>query len=244
MISSDSPVAVVTGAGRGVGRAVALGLARRGYRLTLAARSREELEQTRHLSGLVPADSLIVLIDLADIDAPANLVETALDRYGRLDLLVNNAGWAPPRRALIKVTDDEQDRMIATNLRAPIALSRLAARHMIRHGGGTLINIASVAARTSPAGEAIYAATKAGLVAFTHASFAELREHNVRVSVVLPGLTDTALIPKNKLLERGLMLSPDDVAGAVFQILDSPPNSCPLELTVVPQRNPERRAAT
>lgn len=243
MAPSDSPAALVTGAGRGVGRAVALGLGHRGFQLTIASRSREELEETRRLSGLSPAQCLIVLIDLADIDAPSNLIETALDRYGRLDLLVNNAGWAPPRRPLVKITQVEQDRMIAVNLRAPIELCRLAADHMQRRGGGKIINVASLAARTNPAGETIYAATKAGLVAFTHACFAELRERNVGVSVVLPGLTDTAFIPANKRLERGLMLKPDDVAQAMLQIVDSPTDICPLELTVVPQRNPERGTA-
>ena len=132
--AENEEVALVTGASRGIGRAVAIELARRGYRLCLAARSREQLEQTRQLTELAPADSLIVLLDLAEEDSPQALIETALDHFGRLDVLINNAGWAPPRSALIKTSSADQDRMIAVNLRAPIALSRLAASRMVEQG--------------------------------------------------------------------------------------------------------------
>ena len=129
---NEARVAIVTGAGRGIGRAVALELARAGYSLCLAARSREELEETRSQSGLPPERALIVLVDLASEDAPDLLVGAALDCYGRIDVLVNNAGWAPPRTPLLKMRPGDVDRMIAVNLRAPIALTRLAAVAMIR----------------------------------------------------------------------------------------------------------------
>ncbi len=93
-------VALITGAGRGIGRAVALELAHEGYKLCLAARTRDQLEQTRALSGLKAPESLIVLMDLAEAEAPAALIETTLAHYGRIDVLINNAGWAPPRRPL------------------------------------------------------------------------------------------------------------------------------------------------
>lgn len=240
MNASDRGVAVVTGAGRGIGRATAVELARSGYRLCIAARTREELEQTRAASGLAPADALIVLIDLAEDDAPAALVETTLDRYGRLDVLVNNAGWAPARLPLVKVSGAEQDRMLAVNLRAPIALTRLAAAQMLKQSGGTIINVASTAGLRSPAMEAIYAAAKAGLIAFSRACFAELRQGGVRVCVVIPGLVDTGLIPPNKHLDRTLMLKPEDIARAVCHILEAPQATCPVEIVLEPARNPER----
>jgi short-subunit dehydrogenase len=206
-------VALVTGAGRGIGRAVALALTHRGYALCLAARTREELEETRRLSGLAPERSLIVLIDLAGEDSPDSLVTTAIGHFGRLDVLVNNAGWAPARTALHKLSTADQDRMLAVNLRAPIALTRLAIEQMTAQKGGTIVNIASPAGRTAPAFETIYAATKAGLIAFSHACFAELRHSAIRVAVVIPGLVDTALIPHNKRLDRARMLSADQVAA-------------------------------
>jgi 3-oxoacyl-[acyl-carrier protein] reductase len=233
-------IAVVTGAGRGIGRAIALVLAREGYSLCIAARTREELEQTRKMTGLSPERSLIVLVDLADPEGPENLFNAALECFGRIDVLVNNAGFAPPRTPLERLSAADQDRMLAVNLRAPIALARMAAVRMARQGGGAIVNIASAAARTTAPGEAVYAATKAGLVAFTRASFAELREREIKVSVIVPGLVDTPLIPANKRLNRGLMLSAEDVAAAVMHVVKSPPHVCPVEIAVEPQRNPER----
>jgi len=240
MTQTDRPVAVITGAGRGIGRAVALELARSGYRLCLAARTREELEQTRAQCRLAPADSLIVLLDLVEGEAPAALIDAALDLYGGIDVLVNNAGLAPPRRLLIKTSEAELDRMLAVNLRAPIALTRLAAAEMAKRGGGAIVSIASSAGLRTPALEAVYAAAKAGLIAFSRACFNELRESGVRVSVIIPGLVDTALIPPNKRLDRALMLKPADVARVVSQIVTAPLETCPVEVILEPSRNPER----
>jgi NAD(P)-dependent dehydrogenase (short-subunit alcohol dehydrogenase family) len=234
------PVAIVTGAGRGIGRAIALALASEGYSLCIASRTREELEETRRLTGLPPERALIVLIDLNDDESGEAVVETTLDLFGRLDVLVNNAGWAPPRTMITKMRPSDVEQIIAVNLRAPIAFTKMAAISMVECGGGAIINIASSAARNLAAGEAVYAAAKAGLIAFTHAAFAELGDQGVKVAVVIPGLVDTALIPNNKRLDRELMLTPDDVAAAVVDIVKSPARVCPIEITLHPQRRPER----
>ena len=237
----DEPrVAIVTGAGRGIGRAVALELAREGYSLCLAARSRDELEETRSQSGLPLERSLIVLVDLATEDGPEHLIGAALDCYGRIDVLVNNAGWAPPRTPLLKMRPDDIDRMIALNLRAPITLTRLAAAAMTPRGAGTIVNVASSAAIKAPAGEAVYAATKSALIAFSRAAFHELRQSGLKLAVIVPGLVDTALIPNNKRLDRAAMLSTADVARAVMQIVNSPTGACAVEVTLEPQLDPER----
>jgi short-subunit dehydrogenase len=233
-------VALITGAGRGIGRATALALAREGYALCLAARSFEELEETRRLTGLEPARSLIVLTDLAGQESPQELFDAALEHFGQIDVLVNNAGWAPPRTPLVKTSTAAQDRILAVNLRAPIALARLAAAPMVKNGGGAIVNIASAAARSAPAGEAVYTAAKAGLIAFSRAAFAELRSGGVKITVIIPGLVDTALIPHNKHLDRVLMLAAEDVAEAVTSVLRTPARACPVEIVLEPQRNPER----
>ena len=237
---AEQRVALVTGAGRGIGRATALALAREGFALCLAARSFDELEETRRLSGLDPARSLIVLIDLAGEDSPQTLFEAAREHFGHIDVLVNNAGWAPPRAPLVKLDAAAQDRILAVNLRAPIALARLAAARMAKGGGGAIVNVASAAARHAPAGEAVYAAAKAGLIAFSRAAFAELRPSGVKLSVIIPGLVDTALIPNSKRLDRSLMLAAADVAEAVMSVVRAPARACPLEIVLEPQRNPER----
>jgi NAD(P)-dependent dehydrogenase (short-subunit alcohol dehydrogenase family) len=233
--------AIVTGAGRGVGRAIAIALAQAGFALCIAARTREELEHTRTLCGLAPARSLIVLLDLAQEEAPEHLIDTAFGHFGQIDVLVNNAGWAPARTALIKLNAADQDRIIAINLRAPIALTRLAAKRMASQDQRrVIVNVASSAARRMPPGEAIYAAAKAGLIAFTHAAFAELRDRGIKLSVIIPGLVDTSLIPHNKRLDRALMLRPEDVATAVMTIVNAPAGVCPVELVLEPQRDPIR----
>lgn len=241
--NSQLPVALITGAGRGIGRAVAVALAHAGYALCLAARSADQLAETRAMAGLEPRLSLIVLVDLAQLDAPDNLIGALTDHFGRLDVLVNNAGFAPPRTPLVKVGQHDQDRMLAVNLRAPIALARMAAARMMQQPqGGIIVNIASSSARTGPAGESIYAATKAGLVAFTRSCAAEFRDSRVRMSVISPGLTDTSFIPQNKRLERRAMLQPEDIAAAVMNVVNAPRHICPVEVVIEPARDPMRGA--
>jgi NAD(P)-dependent dehydrogenase (short-subunit alcohol dehydrogenase family) len=238
---SQLPVALITGAGRGIGRAVALALAHAGYALCLAARTSEQLAETRTISGLEPRLSLIVLVDLAQPEAPENLFAALMDHFGRLDVLINNAGFAPPRTPLVKISEEDQDRMVSVNLRAPIALARMAAVQMAQQpDAGIIVNIASSSARNALSGESIYAATKAGLVAFTRSCAAEFRHYRVRTSVILPGLTDTSFIPQNKRLERTAMLQPADIAAAVMGVVNSPRHLCPVEVVVEPARDPMR----
>ena len=126
-------------------------------------------------------------------------------------------------------------------MRAPIALARLAATRMAaQESGSAIVNIASTTARRMPSGEAVYAAAKAGLIAFTHAAFAELRDRGIKLSVIIPGLVDTSLIPHNKRLDRSLMLRPEDVATAVMMVVNAPAGVCPVEIVLEPQRDPMR----
>jgi NAD(P)-dependent dehydrogenase (short-subunit alcohol dehydrogenase family) len=237
---SERPVAIVTGAGRGIGRAIAIALARAGFALTIAARTREELEETRALTGLPARESLIVLIDLAQGEAAELLVNETAAHFGRIDVLVNNAGHAPPRTALEKMTAAEIGRVIAVNLTTPIQLCRAVIAKRSAAHEATIVNIASIAAREMRGGEVVYAGVKAALIAFSHALFGEVRELGIRVSVIVPGLTDTGLIPGNKRLDRSRMLRAEDVAAAVMQAVKAPAGACPIEIVLQPQRDPLR----
>jgi short-subunit dehydrogenase len=120
----------------------------------------------------------------------------------------------------------------------------LLAKHlvpaMIEKGGGAVINIGSVSGKSGEVNGAAYSASKFGLIGFTQSLYEEVREHGIKVSVILPGFVDTPLIPPNKQLDRSKMIQADDVAQAVLYVLTSPPTSCPVEITIRPQRTPYR----
>jgi 3-oxoacyl-[acyl-carrier protein] reductase len=159
---------------------------------------------------------------------------------GRIAILVNNAGFAPPRGSVLKTSLADWDRTLATCLRAPMVLTRLVLPDMLAHNQGAIINIASVAGKHGRSGEASYAAAKFGLLGFTQSLYDEIRQHGIKVAAICPGLVDTDLIPPNKKVDRAKFLQPDDVADAVQQILTSPIRACPTEIVLEPQFDPER----
>lgn len=235
-----SEIALITGAGRGIGRATALRLARAGCDVALVARTRAELESVAAQAAAAGRRALVLPADVTDDAQLAALVEKIARELGGVSILVNNAAAAPPRTAFSKSSMHEWDRVLATCLRAPLALTRLLLPDMFARRRGAIINLASIAARTERAGEAVYAAAKAGLVAFTHALFAEVRNSGVKVVAVCPGYVDTTLVPPNRRVDRSKFLQPEDVAEAIFQILTSAPRACPTEVILEPQLDPER----
>ncbi len=234
-----SRIALITGAGRGIGRATAVRLARAGCDLALVARTRAELDETAALAAPLGVRTLVLDADITNDAQVAALLQQAVVELGSVSILINNAGVAPPRTLVGKTTLAEWDRMLATDLRAPMLLSQLLLPDMLAHNRGAIINICSLAARQPRAGEAAYAACKAGLVAFTHALFAEVRNSGVRVVALLPGLVDTGFIPPNRRVDRSKFLRPEDVAETVFRILTAPRSACPTEVVLEPQFDPE-----
>jgi len=235
-------VALVTGAGRGIGRAIAARLAVEGCSVGLLARTGAELDSAAEALAAAGARTCTVVADVtsaADLEQAQARVRDAL---GPVSILINNAGYAPPRTPLTRAPAAEWDRVLATCLQGPIRLSRMLLPDMIAAGGGAIVNIGSIAARQAHAGEAVYAAAKAGLAAFTHALFAEVREHGIRVAIVVPGNVDTALIPDNRRIDRSRFLQPHDVADVVLRVLTAPPHACAIEVVVQPQRDPRSTA--
>jgi 3-oxoacyl-[acyl-carrier protein] reductase len=232
-------VALVTGAGRGIGRAIALSLAKSGCRVVLSARTLVQLEDVRREIEQAGGHSTAIPADLTSDEALDALAVEGRRSYGPVDILINNAGWG--RRAPVaKIDVDDLDQTLRLNLRAPMLLAKRLLPDMLAKSAGAVINIGSVSGKTGEANGAAYAASKFGLIGFTQSLYEEVREHGIKVAVILPGFVDTPLIPPTRQLDRSKMIQADDVAQAVHYILTSPPNCCPVEITVRPQRSPYR----
>lgn len=236
-----SHVALVTGAGRGIGRAVAVHLARAGCAVAALARTGEELGETVAEAGADPHAAPVLALP-ADVTADAELeraVRLVIERLGRITVLVNNAGFAPPRGPVLKTSLADWDRTLGTCLRAPMVLTRLVLPDMLAHASGTIVNIASIAGKRGRAGETSYAAAKFGLLGFSQALFAEVREHGIKVTAIVPGLVDTEAVAAEASGDRARFLQPADVAGAVLQVLATPLRACPTEIVLEPLYDPE-----
>jgi 3-oxoacyl-[acyl-carrier protein] reductase len=225
-MDNSSKVALVTGAGRGIGRAIALALARENLRVAVndvdAASARAvaaELEEAGHSARAFPAD-------VSDAGAVAGLIEAILASWQRLDVLVNNAGVEPHGELLSFPLADWQ-RTLDVNLTGPFLISQAAGQQMRRQGGGVIVNIGSIAGRAfGLRNRAAYVASKMGLIGLTRESARELAAYNIRVNAVCPGVVITEMtahLRENDLMMRKWMDDipqarlgePEDVAGLV-----------------------------
>ena len=239
MNSLAGKIAIVTGAGRGIGRAVASNLAQSGCRIILTARTLGQLEQVQQELSTTGAEAIVIAADLTRDDEVQRLVDESQQRMGAPDILINNAGWGK-RAAVVKVALEDLDQTLRLNLRAPMILARSFVPAMIRKGEGAVINIGSISGKTGEANGAAYSASKFGLIGFTQSLYEEVREYGIKVAVILPGFVDTPLIPPNRQLDRSKMIQPADVAQTVRYILASAPTCCPVEITLRPQESPYR----
>ena len=228
-------VAIVTGAGRGIGHAIARALAREGATVVVAARNRQQLAATAAAVRESGGSALAIPTDVTQDAAVEAMVEQTIAEQGRLDILVTAAGVAS-FGPVSGTKPADWDGMLAVNLRAVMVTCRAVLPMMIRQRRGTIINVASVAAQRPIAGSAVYTATKAAVVGFSRVLAEELRADKVRVGVLVPGAVDTPLwdtIPNAPDRER--MLRPDDVARAAVLMASMPPGAALEELTLLPQ---------
>jgi len=235
----EGKVAIVTGAGRGIGKAVSLSLAQAGCRVVLAARTREQIEAAREEILAKGGQALAVAADLTLDEDIQRLVEASQAQWGAVDVLINNAGWGK-RASVAAANVADWDRTFRLNLRAPMILAKALLPNMIAKHEGAVINIGSVSGKTGEANGAAYSASKFGLIGFTQSLYEEVREYGIKVAVILPGFVDTPLIPPNRQLDRSKMIQADDIAQTVVFVLTSPPTCCPVEITVRPQQSPYR----
>lgn len=231
-------VTLITGASRGIGRAIALRLAQAGAATVLAARTAANLLQVAETIRTVGVETLVVPTDVTKEEQLEALVSAALTRFGHIDILVNNAGGGPPRAPVVKARVAEWEWTLRTNLWATMILTKLVLPSMIERRRGAIVNLCSLAGLTGKAGEAAYAAAKFGVRGFSQSLFEEVRGHGIKVSTICPGYVDTALIPPNRRVDRSKMLSPVDVAEAVYQVVVSSAQCCPVEIILHPQHDP------
>ena len=232
-------VALVTGAGRGIGKAVSVSLAKAGCRVVLAARTREQIEAVQKEILSQGGEALAIPTDLTVDEDIQRLVEASQSKWGVVDILINNAGWGK-RAPVVGASLTDWDQTFRLNLRAPMVLAKALLPNMIAKREGAVINIGSISGKTGEANGAAYSASKFGLIGFTESLYEEVREHGIKVAVILPGFVDTPLIPPNRQLERSKMIQADDIAQTVLFVLTSPATCCPVEITVRPQRTPYR----
>jgi 3-oxoacyl-[acyl-carrier protein] reductase len=239
MQNLDGKVALVTGAGRGIGKAVALSLAKLGCRLVLAARTTVELEKVRLDIQNDKGIAIAIPTDLTRDEDIDTLVRESEREFGGVDILINNAGWGK-RASVVRAKIEDWDQTLRVNLRAPMLLAQKFLPAMLAKGEGAVINISSVSGKSGEANGAAYSASKFGLIGFTQSLFEEVRERNIKVAVILPGFVDTPMIPPVKHLDRSKMIQADDVAQAILYILKAPATACPVEITIRPQQTPYR----
>jgi NAD(P)-dependent dehydrogenase (short-subunit alcohol dehydrogenase family) len=227
--------ALVTGASRGIGRAIALRLAQLGARLLLVARDQSALQAVREeiIQRGVAAD--VFSCDFTSTSEIADLT-SGIDAAGGCDILINAAGIGKIGAPLHEMPVEDFEAVLATNLRAPFLLMRAVVPGMIARGGGHIVNISSLAGQgTLPSGAA-YAASKSALNALTYSAAEELRAHNIRVSVVAPGSVNTSFGRGKK--DPAKMLQPEDVANVVAMLVTQPPQSFISEVRMRPTQKP------
>ena len=227
-------VALVSGASRGIGRAVALGFAREGARVVLLARGRGDLERAARAIETDGGSALVVPGDAAEEDTARRAVEAALARFGRLDCLVTAQGtgtFGPLETSRVQ----DWDAMLRANLTATYLLCRAALPAMLAAGQGTIVALVSLAAVRAIPGCAAYTASKAGVLGLVRALASEVRGRGVRVAALSPGAVDTPFwdaIPSPP--DRSRMLTPEAVAEAALLIASQPPGAFVEEIVLAP----------
>jgi len=210
----EGQVVIVTGASRGIGRAIALAFAERGCPVTLAARDEKRLRDVASAVTEIGGVSLVAPTDVTDVHQIQRMVKRTVTEFGRVDILVNNAGVLILKK-VIDTTTEEWDRTLDTNLKAVFLTAQAVLPQMIEQRYGQIITIASIAGKRSGRLHGAYSASKFGVLGFTEALASEVKEYNIRVNAVNPGMVDTDLFGDQFHEDRSKWSQPEDIAHAV-----------------------------
>ena len=233
----DQQVAIITGAGRGIGAAIAIRLGAMGAAAVLCGRTRASLEATAQMVGKAGGRAEVVECDVTDLGSVEAMAAHVNAAFGRIDILVNNAGIATDAGPLYRLPPGSWDQMLNTNLRGVYYCIRACVPAMISRRAGHIINISSLAGKNPLPNGAAYAASKWGLNGLTYAVAEELRGYNIRAAVVCPGSVDTEFSPHTG-KDPGRMLKPEDVAHVVAMLVTQSPQSFASEVLLRPSLKP------
>lgn len=229
-------VAVVTGASKGIGRAIALSFADAGMSVVLAARDQKSLEKVAKEIESAGGNCSSIPTDVTSESQVAHLIAETSKNYGRVDVLVNNAGYGVFSN-IVDADVKDFDGMMQVNLRGVFLCSKAVLPHMFRQHGGDIINISSLAGKNSFVGGAMYSATKWGLIGFARSLMLEVRDHNVRVVTICPGSVNTSFSDHSG--DTGKIIQPEDVAETVLFALSMPGRSNVSEIDIRPTLKPK-----
>jgi 3-oxoacyl-[acyl-carrier protein] reductase len=234
--------AIITGASRGIGRAVATALAKQGAHLCIAARNGDALQVlAEELARAHGVRIHAVPCDVSKRKDVEHLAQVAIERLGVVNALVNIAGISV-QAPFEKQSIDDITSLMETNFFGAVALTRLLINHMIEKGGGSIVNMVSGSTLVDPPPRnfIVYTSLKWALRAFSKGLFWEMRDHNIKVTAILPGVTDTSLTGglNPETLERSRLMGTESIVDSVLFALTVPTNVCPLEIAVINQQTP------